>query len=252
MPAALSAAIQQFLGDAELVRYGIQAFMYLYVALTSALPPALPSSVALVALAVLRKHNAVAAVCMPCMTVLMQLFKDEANAGTIRTLLDAGVLLVIVHTLCQHAQGGAVREMAALTLAMLLANDALGQRRVVACDLQKLLREILGSACRPRGKELSVFESLNAMLVACAQAHGEACAEPGCELCGMQPGRCGAAGCSLHADAGANITLKRCASCRSAAYCCAAHQRDAWATHKLVCRARAAVHAAHSALVKAG
>jgi hypothetical protein len=64
----------------------------------------------------------------------------------------------------------------------------------------------------------------------------------------MQPGRCGAAGCSLRADTAAGVTLKRCASCRAAAYCCTAHQRDAWAAHKRGCGARAAVLAAQAAL----
>jgi hypothetical protein len=184
------------------------------------------------------------------MLALMPLLVSEACVRTKRDMLDAGLLMVAVHALCQHARGGAAREVTACVLIALVANDALVQRRAVACGVPKLLREILRTAHGgpTPGEERERFESLNAVLAACAEAHGEACAEPGCELCGMQPGRCGAAGCSLRAGAGAGITLKRCASCRTAAYCCMAHQRDAWAAHKLVCGARAAVLAAHAAL----
>jgi hypothetical protein len=80
----------------------------------------------------------------------------------------------------------------------------------------------------------------------------DSCTVPACDLQSlvrlMSRHRCCLQECSVVATDGAPLT-KRCAGCRCAAFCCAEHQRQAWPRHKAVCRARAAVEAARTALL---
>ena len=250
LPELLLTTMQRFLGDVELVRYGCGLLATMFEAMPYDTPP---PDLGLAIIAVLGKHSYVDEVCVLCMSLIAQLLACKAHAPSQHKEPDTGLLTVTLNVFCNHVRGGPVCMNTAPVLYMLLANDAHAQRFAIACDVPKLLRKILRTI--PQHGPVSVaeikleqpfFEKLKALLSACQEAHGEACAEPGCALCGMQPGRCGAAGCTVRD--GGDVILKRCASCRTATYCSTAHQRDAWPTHKHVCRMRAAVLAAHAAL----
>jgi hypothetical protein len=68
------------------------------------------------------------------------------------------------------------------------------------------------------------------------RAHGAMCALPGCMIRKQPDG----------------ALLQKCSRCMTAAYCCAAHQREAWPEHKKACRSmqRAAAGGAGGATAK--
>ena len=251
VPKAVIDAMERYVDDAELVQFGSTtlAFMFvpLDVAACSSLPP-LPPSIALSIVAMLQRYGSVDTICVPFMSMLLPVVSLVEHANARRALLDADLATVAIHVICQHASGGIAREVAMRFLFMLLQDDAVVLRRVIACGLPKLLRKMMrdGATNRLSPVEATVMKELRVKLAALEDAHGPTCAEADCALCGMHPGRCGSTSCSIHA--GVDVTLKRCAACKTAAYCCAAHQRDAWTKHKPVCRARVAVQAALAAL----
>ena len=73
-----------------------------------------------------------------------------------------------------------------------------------------------------------------------------------CDVCAMGDDACCLPTCAA-ARGDANMTLKRCARCGCAAYCCKEHQVAHWRRHKALCTVRAAVEAARRELLsKAG
>jgi hypothetical protein len=70
------------------------------------------------------------------------------------------------------------------------------------------------------------FNARNADNIANAEA--AAAAAPGLRLCALAA--CGAR--EAHPS-----HFKSCAACRTAAYCCKAHQTEDWPSHKAVCKA---------------
>jgi hypothetical protein len=249
VPLTITSAMQRSLSNVELVQYGSEALSIMYRLVPNATPP---PGLALLMVSVLRQHSSIDDVCANCMMVLTHLIASDVSAHTKRSVLDAGLPVVAVHALCQHVRGGQARLAAAEMLFIVAVDDTLIQRQAVACGVLKLLRKIMDAGTNHGGPipgvEQAFFKGFKNLLAARAEAHDEACTEPGCELCGMQSGRCAAAGCSLRAGASGDVILKRCASCRTAAYCCSAHQRNAWATHKPACHTRAAVLAALATL----
>ncbi len=97
---------------------------------------------------------------------------------------------------------------------------------------------------RPVGARME--EDFMPRLRAAAQRHDAApCAHADCARCAAAAraggSMCALAGCSAATRAGAgDKRLLRCARCRTAAYCCEAHQRSDWGRHKRECRTLAA------------
>jgi hypothetical protein len=82
---------------------------------------------------------------------------------------------------------------------------------------------------------LECAEELQRQLEAAALAHA---AQP-CERCtGMRAhgAMCALPGCTIRKQPD-GTSLQLCSRCMTAAYCCAAHQREAWPEHKKACRA---------------
>ena len=129
------------------------------------------------------------------------------------------------------------------------------EHRAAACGAHVLLVACTCVGAVPAVDNPGICDAAAAMahrLRALERAHEDKdCDVPDCDLLAMRRRRCCLAGCGAKtADGGA--PLKRCAGCRRAAYCCAAHQHAAWARHKALCRVRAAAEAACAALLRGG
>jgi hypothetical protein len=126
-------------------------------------------------------------------------------------------------------------------------DDAYTRAATRACALEALLEH------EPRERHESdeftqeSFRVLLDLLRYDAQLHDEArCEHAACKRCAGLRARgamCTHAGCGARtradasADANAKTALRRCARCRTAAYCCVEHQREDWGRHKGECRA---------------
>jgi hypothetical protein len=167
------------------------------------------------------------------------------NVGSQAGIAAAGGVKALTAALrvsnAQPATGDGVSMLwitAAVTLKRLLDNNAPNRLRALHEGTLTLLQYGYEQRdCYAAGRELTQScATLIASLQSEADAHGTR--DPGCRRCAELRARgdmCGHVGCTVRMRAD-YMPLQRCSRCMAAAYCSAAHQKEAWPEHKKACR----------------
>jgi hypothetical protein len=174
----------------------------------------------------------------------------EAVLESLGALSDADSLAADVHSPSPYQAG------CKLLTALMWQQEAVTEQRAVCAvgvieDLVSVARGLSSECAEDTRVCARVLQQLHAA-AARHDTNGTPCAldaAGSCKRCAAAR-ECGALcalpGCSARGRPGGK-TLARCAACRVAAYCGAAHQREHWPAHKPACRAAAAAAAAGQA-----
>jgi hypothetical protein len=165
----------------------------------------------------------------------------EAAARLLRLRAHADVHVSALQLLCALLAGCAGNAALAVT--------RIPDVRALLADVARVVAELTPEQRDTRRASAALTAALTAALEAHDGAAAACDAGAACVRCAEQRregARCGLAACGArrrHEQPAKG--LLRCASCRTAAYCCGEHQREAWAAHKPACLvARAAATAA--------
>jgi hypothetical protein len=255
------AALQKFPADARLQQFGAGALEMTF-AFPARAPGALGAAQAAAAVSVLvaaiQAHSNDVELQFRCCEALRNIAAVHGAHDAMAATFTASAIKTVLASLQKHIGDLASRNGSRRHLATKLVPTALSalwymQRDCAVNTLREVHAGALGVVSASLRASLPAeaqerAQLLQRQLEAAARAHA---AQP-CERCaGMRAhgAMCALPGCTIRKQPD-GTPLQQCSRCMTAAYCCAAHQREAWPEHKKACRAMQRAAAAGGATTK--